>query len=101
MGVAAAITVAVTMVASTTLLPALLGFSQRNVEMTRWRGLVAAALVAVALLGAGLGIPVLLGAIPLAIVVLVAGSFVPALRREVPRRTPKPARKRKRLNSSH
>ena len=92
MGVAAAITVAVTMVASTTLLPALLGFSQRNVEMTRWRGLVAAALVAVALLGAGLGIPVLLGAIPLAIVVLVAGSFVPALRREVPRRTPKPVR---------
>jgi len=92
MGVAAAITVAVTMIASTTLLPALLGFSQRNVEMTRWRGLVAAALVAVALLGAGLGMPVLLAAVPLAVVVLVVGSFVPALRREVTRRPPKPVR---------
>ncbi|HEU5082645.1 MAG TPA: MMPL family transporter, partial [Acidimicrobiales bacterium] len=92
LGVAAAITVAVTMAASTTLLPALLGFAQANVEVTRWRGLVAAALVAVALLGAGLGIPALLLGVPLAVLALVAGSFVPALRREVPRRQPKPLR---------
>ena len=92
MGVAAAITVAVTMVASTTLLPALLGFAQLKVEVTRWRGLVAAAFVSAALLGAGLGIHVLLLGVPIALAVLVVGSFVPALRREVPRRTPKPRR---------
>ena len=92
MGLAAAITVAVTMVASTTLLPALLGFAQLKVEMTRWRGLVAAACVSVALLGAGLGIPALLLGVPLALVVLVIGSFLPLLRREVPRRAPKPIR---------
>ncbi len=92
LGVAAATTVAVTMVASTTLLPALLGFAQLKVEMTRWRGLVAASCVAVALLGAGLGIPALILGFPLAVAVVVVGSFVPALRREVPRRAPKPVR---------
>jgi putative drug exporter of the RND superfamily len=92
LGMAAAITVAATMVASTTLLPALLGFAQMKVEMTWWRGLVAAGCVSIALLGAGLGIPALLLGVPLALVVLVAGSFVPVLRREVPRRTPKPVR---------
>ena len=84
LGVAAAITVAVTMAASTTLLPALLGFAQLKVEITRWRGLVAAGCVSVALLGAGLGIHALLLGVPLALVVLVVGSFVPVLRREVP-----------------
>ena len=49
--------VAVTMVASLTLLPALLGFAGERVEVTRWRGLIAAGLVAVALVGVGLGIP--------------------------------------------
>jgi RND superfamily putative drug exporter len=92
LGVAAAITVAVTMFASTTLLPAMLGFAQLKVEMTRWRGLVAAGCVSVALLGAGLGIRALLLGVPLALVVLLVGSFVPVLRREVPRRTPKPVR---------
>ena len=38
-----------TMVASLTLLPALLGFAGERVEVTRWRGLIAAGLVAVAL----------------------------------------------------
>jgi RND superfamily putative drug exporter len=90
MGIAAAVTVAATMLASTTLLPALLGFAQLRVEITRWRGLIAAALVAVALLGTGFEVPALLAAIPLAVVVLVVGSFVPALRREVPRPTPRP-----------
>jgi putative drug exporter of the RND superfamily len=92
LGVAAATTVAVTMAASTTLLPALLGFAQLKVEVTRWRGLVAAGLVAVALLGVGLGIPALLIGLSLAPVVLVVGSFVPALKRIVPRREQKPIR---------
>ncbi|HAS10397.1 MAG TPA: MMPL family transporter [Acidimicrobiaceae bacterium] len=92
LGVAAAITVAVTMVASTTLLPALLGFARLKVEVTRWRGLVAAGCISVALLGAGLGIPALLLGVPAALAVLVVGSFIPVLKREVPRRAQKPVR---------
>ncbi|MBK5223211.1 MAG: MMPL family transporter [Acidimicrobiia bacterium] len=92
LGIGAATTVAVTMVASVTLLPALLGFAQHRVEVTRWRGLIAAVLVAVTLLGVGIGIDPLLVAAPLAVVVLVAGFAFAPLRREVPRRAPKPTR---------
>jgi RND superfamily putative drug exporter len=92
LGIAASITVLVTMIASTTLLPALLGFARERVEVTRWRGLIAAALVAVALLGVGLGIDALTVGLPLAVVVLVASFAVAPLRREVPRRAPKPVR---------
>ncbi len=90
LAIGAATTVLMTMLASVTLLPALLGFAGARVEVTRWRGLVATALVAVALFGVGLKLRALTVALPLAVVVLVAGFFVPALRREVPRRTPKP-----------
>ena len=86
LAVSAATVVAVTMVASLTLLPALLGFAKHRVEVTRWRGLVAALLVAVGLAGMGLGIPALTFAFLLAVVVLIAGFFVEPLRREVPRR---------------
>jgi len=92
LGIAAATTVLVTMVASTTLLPALLGFAQRRVEITRWRGLIAAGLVAIALLGAGLKISALTVALPLAIVVMLAGFFVKPLKAEVPARKVKPIR---------
>ena len=89
LAVAAAVTVAATMVASVTLLPALIAFVRDSIEVTRWRGLVAAAMVAVALLGVGLGFrPLLLGA-PLAVVVLLAGFVVRPLRAIVPRR-PRP-----------
>ena len=88
-GIAAAVTVAITIIATMTLLPALLGFAQRKVEVTRWRGLIAAGLVSVALLGVGFSLDPLLLAIPLAVIVLIAGFFVPVLKREVP----KPARK--------
>ncbi len=90
LGISAAVTVAVTMLASITLLPALLGFAQFKVEMTRWRGLVAAGFVAVALLGLGFGLNQFLIGIPLAILTVIVGSFVPVLKREVPRRIPKP-----------
>jgi RND superfamily putative drug exporter len=92
LGIGAAVVVVVTMAASLTLLPALLGFAGSRVEVTRWRGLVAAALVAVALVGVGLKVQVLLVGIPLALVVLVASFAVAPLRREVPRRAPKPVR---------
>ena len=48
LAVGAAAVVAVTVVASLTLLPALLGFAGEKVERTRWRGLIAAGFVAVA-----------------------------------------------------
>jgi RND superfamily putative drug exporter len=91
LGIGAATVVAVTMVASVTLLPALLGFAQHRVEITRWRGIIAAGLVAVGLVGIGLSINPLLIGLPLAVVVLLAGFAYAPLRREVPRRAPRPA----------
>jgi putative drug exporter of the RND superfamily len=90
LGIGAATVVAVTMVASVTLLPALLGFARHRIEVTRWRGIIAAGLVAVALVGLGLNVSPLLIGLPLAVVVLLAGFAFAPLRREVPRRTPPP-----------
>ncbi len=92
LAVSAAITVLCTMLASITLLPALLGFVNERIETTRWRGLVAAGFVAVALLGVGLGIQPLMIGLPIAIVILVAGTFIAPLRKTLPRRPPKPRR---------
>ena len=86
LAVSAALTVAATMIASITLLPALMGFVRDRIEVTRWRGLVAAGLVAVALLGLGLGFRPLLLGVPLAGVVLLAGFVFRPLRGIVPRR---------------
>ena len=83
---------AVTIVASVTLLPALLGFAGERVELTRWRGLIAAGFAALALVGAGLNFTPLLLAFPVAAVVLIAGFFAGPLKREVPRRRQKPLR---------
>ena len=90
MAIGAAVTVGVTMVASVTLLPALLGFVRERIEVTRWHGLIAAGFVTVALLGVGLGFQPLLLAAPLAMLVLIAGFFLPALKRIVPRRAKQP-----------
>jgi RND superfamily putative drug exporter len=90
LAVAAATVVAVTVVASLTLLPALLGLAGHRVEVTRWRGLLAAGLVAVALVGVGLKISPLLVGAPLAALVILLSFAVAPLRREVPRRTVKP-----------
>jgi RND superfamily putative drug exporter len=92
LGIGAATTVAVTMLASITLLPAFLGFAGERIEVTQWRGIIAAGLVAIALLGVGLGIQPLLVGAPLAVVVLLAGFAFAPLRRELPARTPKPIR---------
>jgi len=51
MGIGVSATVLATMFTSTTLLPALLGFARERVELTRWRGLIAAGFTSVALLG--------------------------------------------------
>ena len=93
LGIAAAATVAITLLASITLLPALLGLAHDRLEVTRWRGLIAAGFAAVALLGLGLGIPVL-GAIGAVFMVgtLLASLAVKPLRATVPARKEKPIR---------
>jgi RND superfamily putative drug exporter len=90
MAVGAAVTVAVTMLASVSLLPALLGFAGESIEVTRWRGLIAAGFVAIAMLGVGLGIPILLAGVPIAVLVFFAGMFFGPLKRLVPRRPQPP-----------
>ena len=96
LAIGSAVVVFVTMIASVTLLPALLGFARGRVEVTRWRGLIAAGLVAAALVSTGLGLPAALsvGLIGLAVVVivgcLVLGHFFPVFKTEVPHRKPKP-----------
>ncbi len=92
LGIGAAVTVLSTMIASTTLLPALLGFAKLRIEVTRWRGLIAAGLLSPALLVIGLNQPpaIALALVALSVVTVIAGFFVPALRREVPKRARKP-----------
>ncbi len=87
MGIAAATTVAVTLLASITLLPAVLGVAHGRIEVTRWRGLITAGFVALALLGVGLELNPLaaFGGI-MAVVTLVASLALKPLRRVVPPR---------------
>ncbi|MGH9273352.1 MAG: MMPL family transporter, partial [Acidimicrobiales bacterium] len=93
LGITASLTVAATIAASITLLPALLGFAGDNIERTKWRGLLAAGFVALALVGAGLQVPALIGAgFGLAVLTIILGFFVPALKQEVQHRPPKPRR---------
>jgi len=90
LAVGAASVVAITVAASLTLLPAFLGFAGERIERTRWRGLIAAGLVAVALVGLGLDFAPLMIGLPLALVVIVAGFFWKPLKQEVRLRPPKP-----------
>ena len=92
LSVGVASVVAVTVAASLTLLPALLGFAGERIERTRWRGLIAAGFVAIALIGVGLKFTPLTVGMPVAVLVLIAGFFVRPLRREVKHRPPKPLR---------
>ena len=75
LGLAAAGTVAVVMVGSVTLLPSLIALLGDRITSTRVRGIVAAVLVSVALFGFGAGIDPLVGALPAALIVLLAGFF--------------------------
>ncbi|MCU1371075.1 MAG: hypothetical protein JWO77_2269 [Ilumatobacteraceae bacterium] len=92
LAVAASSVVAVTVLASLTLLPALLGFAGSKIEVTRRRGLIAAGLVALGLVGYGLTIGPLVVAFPLALIVLLVGLVFKPLKVEVPRKEPKPLR---------
>ena len=81
------------MISSLTLLPALLGWAGDRVEVTRWRGLVAAGFAALALLGLGIGVTPLAfgGAVAMVATFLVSFAVRP-LRRLVPQRRAKPVR---------
>jgi RND superfamily putative drug exporter len=92
LAVSASVTVALTVVASLTLLPALIGFAGERIELTRRRGLIAAGFIAVGLVGAGLGIAPLMAGFPIAVGVLLLGLWLPFLKAEVPHRPPKPRR---------
>ena len=93
MAIASATVVAVTAAASLTLLPALLGFAGERVELTRWRGLIAAGLVAVGLAGFALDIqPLMLAGFGGAALVLLLSFAMAPIRGEVPRPAPKPLR---------
>jgi RND superfamily putative drug exporter len=93
LGIGVAVTVMATMITSIILLPALLGFARERVEITRWRGLIAAGFVAVALFGVGIGVPaVIVGGAGLAILTILVSFAVRPLRTTVTHRAPKPTR---------
>ena len=95
LGLSAATAVALVMAGSVTLLPAIIGLLGDRISTTRVRGVVASALVGVALFGFGAGLRPLLVAAPLAAAVLLAGTFGGArnpLRRTLRPRVTKPLR---------
>ena len=93
LAIGAATVVALTLVASLTLLPALLGFAGDRVELTRRRGLIGAGLIAAGLIGVGAGVPALfLVTLPVAMIVLLASFAVSSLRKPVLERERKPLR---------
>ncbi len=89
----AAITVLAVLAATMTLLPALLGFAGKRINVTRWRGVLAAGAFAIGFLGFGIKIKALgLAGVAAGAFILAAGMVVPALKKELPHRKPKPLR---------
>jgi len=93
LAVSSAVVVAMTVLASLTLLPAFLGFVGERIEISRWRGVVATGFLALGLVGAGLKIgPLAALGLLLAVLTIVLGFVLPPLKAEVPRRPQKPMR---------
>jgi RND superfamily putative drug exporter len=91
MGLGVSVTVLATMFTSMTLLPALLAMAGPRLEITRWRGLIAAGATALAILGVGIGVaPLAVGGAVVAIVTMATSRFVAKLRDEVPHRIDTP-----------
>ena len=89
----AAVTVLAVLAATMTLLPALLGFAGARINVTRWRGVLAAGAFAVAFFGFGIKVKALgFAGIAAAALILAAGMVVPALKQELPPRKVKPLR---------
>ena len=94
-GLSASVTVAMVVISSITLLPAVLSLLGDRINVTRWRGIAISGLVAISLLGVGFGFRPLLVGLPLALVVAVLGfirSRHNPLRRRLAPRAPKPLR---------
>ena len=95
LGLSAAVTVALVMVASVTVLPAVIGLIGDRLTATRLRGMVAAGLVAAALFGLGIGLRPLILGIPMALFVVGASAYGGdrnPLRRVLRQRVEKPLR---------
>ncbi|MEN8113903.1 MAG: MMPL family transporter, partial [Actinomycetota bacterium] len=90
LAVAASTTVLVTMVASVTLLPALIGLAGHHIQVTRWGGLLASAFVALGLIGVALDIAVLRAAFVFAVLAIIAGRFWGPLKKQVTLSSTKP-----------
>lgn len=90
LAIGAAVTVAFTMIASITLLPALLGFARERVEVTSWYELWAAGLISLMLLGLGVGFLQAVIALPVAVILFGVGRFIPKLKNLVPQDEPSP-----------
>jgi putative drug exporter of the RND superfamily len=89
----AALGVLVMMVAAVTLLPALLGFAGRRIEVTRYRGAIGMLVVTVGVLLAVLfkqGAFAGLGILGLLVVIVGSKTFAKGLANEIPRRRQKP-----------
>jgi RND superfamily putative drug exporter len=91
LAVSSAVTVALTVVASLTLLPAFLGFVGDKIEVSRWRGVIATGFLALGLVGLGLKVaPLAAVGFVIALITIIAGFFTPKLKGEVVRRPPRP-----------
>ena len=88
----ATVGVLVMMIASITLLPALLAMTGNRIDITSRAGLAALGLVVVAALGAVIttNIAIVAISVPIAILILVASIFVKSWRRPLPHRAEKP-----------
>jgi putative drug exporter of the RND superfamily len=87
---AASTTVLLSMTASVTLLPALIGLAGQRIQITRWSGLLGSLLVGIALAGVALDIPILRWAAVLAVVVVIAGRVRGPLSRTIDLTSAKP-----------
>jgi putative drug exporter of the RND superfamily len=106
LAIGASIVVVFTLLASITLLPALLGLARHRVELTRYRGLIGAAGLSIGMLGIGVKLPLLaMAGFAIALITAVVGliitlasrstgvasnSFVKLLQTTVPKRAQKP-----------
>ncbi len=90
LAVAASTTVLVTMVASVTLLPALIGLADDRINVTRWRGLLASVFVAIGMVGVALDVMPLRVGFALAALILIVGIFWAPLKKRVSISSDKP-----------
>jgi RND superfamily putative drug exporter len=90
LAIAASTTVLLTMVASVTLLPALIGLAGQRIQITHWSGFISSVFVAIGMIGVALNIPILRFSFAIAVIVLIAGRFKGPLSRTVKLSSGKP-----------